>query len=229
MTKRSPLPEPNDVLYRLKRGLSGYVSYLAACEMNESFSEYLLYEPILRILTARGFAVECEVVCPRLQQPKTGDKKRLDFVARKEDLTFAMEVKWAKKTKPKIDSDLAKLRAYRNQKDASHAYLCVFGRASCITKLKMPQGLREQGKRLIADFGKTKFGCRIYKIAEPSGELERVGDFGAVNNFFWYFATFSFYTRQVTRTFAGKIIWHFHLDIAPDLANGWNTGSSVEC
>ena len=47
------------MLYRIKRGLSGYVSYLAACEMNASFSEYVLYEPILRILTARNYSVEC--------------------------------------------------------------------------------------------------------------------------------------------------------------------------
>ena len=86
----------------------------------------------MRILTARGFTVECEVACPGLKQPKTGDKKRLDFVARKEDLTLAMEVKWAKNTKPKIDSDLVKLRAYRNQIEASRAFLCVFGTESCI-------------------------------------------------------------------------------------------------
>jgi hypothetical protein len=29
-------PEPADVLYRVKRGLAAYVSYLAACEMNRS-------------------------------------------------------------------------------------------------------------------------------------------------------------------------------------------------
>ena len=46
--------EPRNVLYRIKRGLAGFVSYLAACEMNQAFSEYVLYEPILRILTARG-------------------------------------------------------------------------------------------------------------------------------------------------------------------------------
>ena len=49
--------------------------------MNEAFSEYVLYEPILRILTARGYAVQSEVLCPGIQQPKTGDKKKLDFVA----------------------------------------------------------------------------------------------------------------------------------------------------
>ena len=43
----SRLKEPGDVLFRIQRGLAGYVSYLAACEMNESFSEYVLYEPIV--------------------------------------------------------------------------------------------------------------------------------------------------------------------------------------
>jgi len=47
--------EPINVLYRLKRGLSAYISYLAACEMNQAFSEYVLYEPMLRILTAHGY------------------------------------------------------------------------------------------------------------------------------------------------------------------------------
>jgi hypothetical protein len=66
-TEKSSLLEPNNVLYRIKRGLAGYVSYLAACEMNESFSEYVLYEPILRILTAQGYVVKCGVPCPGIQ------------------------------------------------------------------------------------------------------------------------------------------------------------------
>ena len=71
------LDPTSDVLYRLKRGLSGYVSYLAACEMNEAFSEYVLYEPTLRILTARGFSVQCEVACPGYDKAGPGDHKPL--------------------------------------------------------------------------------------------------------------------------------------------------------
>jgi hypothetical protein len=111
MSSKSELPEPNDVLYRIKRGLAGYISYLAACEMNEAFSEYVLYEPILRILTARGYAVHSEVLCPGIQQPKTGDKKRLDFVACGHGLTCAIEVKWARNKKIMIEGDLEKLSA----------------------------------------------------------------------------------------------------------------------
>jgi hypothetical protein len=66
MNSNSGSPERTDVLYRIKRGLSGYASYLAACQMNESFSEYVLYEPILRILTARpGTYADCEVRAAR--------------------------------------------------------------------------------------------------------------------------------------------------------------------
>lgn len=51
--------EPDNLLDRIKRGLAGYVSYLAACEMNDAFSEYVLYEPILR--TFDGPRVSCGV------------------------------------------------------------------------------------------------------------------------------------------------------------------------
>ena len=67
MASTSELPEPDNVLFRIQRGLAGYVSYLAACEMNAAFSEYVLYEPILRILTGRNYCVQCEVECPGIQ------------------------------------------------------------------------------------------------------------------------------------------------------------------
>lgn len=166
MKNQKSLPEPSDVLYRIKRGLSGYVSYLAACEMNASFSEYVLYEPILRILTARGYEVESEVACPGIKQAPVGDKKKLDFVARGNGLTFALEVKWAKNTKPKIDEDLRKLLACRQDQNWQ-AFLCIFGTESAIANIQLPEGvLKERGKAVIAQFGKTRFGCRIYELAK---------------------------------------------------------------
>jgi hypothetical protein len=168
MTQSNQLSEPTNVLFRIKRGLSGYVSYLAACEMNESFSEYILYEPILRVLTARGYTVRCEVPCPGIQQPQLGDRKRLDFVASRNGLTFAMEVKWAKNKNPNITQDMQKLTACRQEDQTWRAFLCIFGTKSCITKINLPAGaLTERGKAVIAEFGNTRFGCRIYELAEP--------------------------------------------------------------
>jgi hypothetical protein len=160
------LPEPIDVLYRIKRGLAGYISYLAACEMNEAFSEYVLYEPILRILTARGYAVKSEVPCPGIPQPPRGDKKKLDFVASREKLTCAIEVKWARDRGIMIDGDLEKLSACLSARPSWSAFLCVFGRKSVIEGLILPRGarLRERGNPVIAEFGKTRFGCRVYEM-----------------------------------------------------------------
>lgn len=167
MASKNELPEPRNVLYRIKRGLAGYISYLAACEMNEAFSEYVLYEPILRILTARRYAVQSEVPCPGIPQPKTGDKKKLDFVASSGKLTCAIEVKWAQQRKIIIESDLEKLSACLKAKPSWRAFLCVFGRKSFITELVLKQnGLRELGKPVIAEFGTTRFGCRVYEMVK---------------------------------------------------------------
>lgn len=165
--KTNSLSEPNNVLYRIKRGLAGYVSYLAACEMNESFSEYILYEPILRILTAQGYIVKCEEPCPGIRQPQRGDRKKLDFIASRDSVVFAMEVKWARNSRPDIEKDLEKLTAYRQHEANSRAYLCIFGRRSHIVAIQTPKDkLTERGDPVYADFGTTKFGCRIYEIAK---------------------------------------------------------------
>jgi Holliday junction resolvase len=160
--------EPTDVLYRVKRGLSAYVSYLAACEMNQAFSEYVLYEPILRILMARGFSVKCEYECPGIEQPEQGDKKRLDFYAVRNSLQLAIEVKWAKSEKPDIKRDVEKLQAFLTAKPGSIALLCVFGRKSQVEALELSTGrFKERGEAVYADLRRTRYGCRIYQLQPP--------------------------------------------------------------
>lgn len=162
-----------NVLSRVKRGLSGYVSYLAACEMNAAFSEYVLYEPILRILTACGFSVRGEYECPGIAHPKRGDRKRLDFFASGYGLELAIEVKWAKSDRPKIQGDVEKLQAVLAVKPEAIALLCVFGRQSHIETLELETlelsvgNFKERGNAVIADLGKTRFGCRIYQLQAP--------------------------------------------------------------
>jgi hypothetical protein len=156
-----------DVLDRIKRGLAGYVSYLAACEMNSAFSEYVLYEPILRVLTARGFEARCEVACPGYETKGTGDKKRLDFVATKDANTFAMEVKWVKQNVLSVTGDVEKLRKYLSCNPGAFCFLCIFGRKSQISSLKLKTGgLAEFQTAVFAEFRKTRYGCRIFELRE---------------------------------------------------------------
>jgi len=157
--------EPGNVLYRIKRGLAGYVSYLAACEMNEAFSEYVLYEPILRILTARGFTAHCEVPCPGLPRSAVGDAKKLDFVAKRNGVHFAIETKWARSRQLKVDRDLEKLRAFRAENQGAASFLCVFGRKKHINKLSLSDNaFQERGRPVFAEFGVTRYGCRIFEL-----------------------------------------------------------------
>jgi hypothetical protein len=120
--------EPADVLYRIKRGLAGYVSYLAACQMNSALSEYVLYEPILRILLARGFTAHCEVKCPGIDHAPVGDRKRIDFVAKRKDVRFALEVKWAQQARINVERDHAKLAAYRSHYPSPYVAPVAAGR-----------------------------------------------------------------------------------------------------
>lgn len=163
--------EPTDVLYRIKRGLASYVSYLAACEMNEAFSEYVLYEPMLRILTARGFKVKCEVACSWLKKPVRGDYKRIDFVASSGEMRFAIEVKWAKKSKPEVRDDYEKLIGFLRTNPGARAFLCVFGKKSDIEHVDLRlQRTVEKGKAVFAELRRTQFGCRMFEVSATVSE-----------------------------------------------------------
>jgi hypothetical protein len=158
-----------DVIFRVKRGLCGYISFLAACEMNEAFSEYVLYEPILRILTARNYTVKCEYVCPGVTQPARGDKKRLDFYATKADSSpFAIEVKWLTSRQLSIAKDTEKLQAFHQKVPGALAFLLLFGRESALKPLKVNKDTyKEWGKPVYADLRRTKYGCRVFRINGP--------------------------------------------------------------
>ncbi len=140
--------------------------------MNESFSEYVLYEPILRILSARGYSVQCEVECPGIEQPPVGDRKKLDFVATQGNLTFAIEVKWVKRRRPEISEDLRKLEACR-KKMKWQTFLCIFGTESNIANVQLSPNLKERGDPVIASFKKTRYGCRVYEWIEKPKQDKR--------------------------------------------------------
>jgi hypothetical protein len=160
--------EPFDVISRVQRGLCGYVSYLAACEMNAAFSEYVLYEPILRILSARGFAVNCEYECPGAVHPARGDRKRLDFYATgKDGLCIALEVKWITSTRAAIASDIEKLTWLHRAQPNTYPLLCIFGKKSLLIKLDLAgNGLQEWGTPQYADLKRTRYGCRIFILKD---------------------------------------------------------------
>jgi hypothetical protein len=96
--------------------------------------------------------------------------KRIDFVAKSNGVHFALEIKWARNTAPKVELDIVKLQHFRSEHTRAFGYLCIFGRKSFLTKLRLPRAdLREQGTAVYAEFGVTKYGCRIFEVRKRRG------------------------------------------------------------
>lgn len=145
------------VLNPICRGLVGYVSYLAACRTSTVYSEYLLYEPLLRIAQSQGYEVSCEVPVPK-SSARRGDNERFDFRLKRDHELLALEVKWIKSKSPNIEKDIDKLKTYNSLTNAS-GYMLLFGKARFFENLtpKSTVSAIAKGKVVQWDAGKTKY------------------------------------------------------------------------
>lgn len=164
-------PEPYESLFRIQRALSGYVSYLAACDTNIVFTEYLLYEPILRVLKARKHDIKCEFSCADFipKSKEGGDHKRIDFVFETGGMRVALEVKWPRNEmrNSAVSEDIFKLVEFKKHAANAKSFICVFGRHSHISKIDLSSNQFFEPKSLppiFAEFTRTRFGCRILEL-----------------------------------------------------------------
>jgi len=133
--------------------------------VNTAFSEYVLYEPILRVLVSQGFWVRCEYPCPGIPRKSRGDKKKIDFEASKDACRIAVEVKWHRTRHLKISDDCQKLAAFQQAYPDSYSFLCIFGKLSDIAKISLPtRQFEEPGGLIHAGFIRTRYGCRIFEL-----------------------------------------------------------------
>lgn len=163
----------------LCRGIVGYISYLAACRCREIYSEYLLYEPILRIGMAQGFAVSAEVPVDRDEliallgrethrDREVGDLPKIDFALERggeRPTRIGLEVKWAKKRIVDVTKDIAKLHVFGKDHDAL-GYLLVFGKASVVEELELKGAkvLNRQNHVLSWRTVGTAYAARWYRV-----------------------------------------------------------------
>lgn len=157
----------DDALNRLQRGLVAYISYLEACGMASSFSEYVLYEPALRILSHRGFTVICEYPCPNIVQPTKGDKKKLDFYAvhQLHGIEIALEFKWFKKANVDVSGDTAKLQAFRQDpaRVGARSFLLAFGTHHVVDAMTLGSPYIKIRSLKNAYLNQTNFACQTYE------------------------------------------------------------------
>jgi hypothetical protein len=165
--------EPFEALFRVQRGLAGHVSFLATCDVNIVFTEYLLYEPILTILRQMRYEVQCEVPCDNQPAGALGDPRRVDFIATNAGAAFALEVKWLRwndddnRDYLDIKRDTDKLIEIQ---PPTRCFLSIFGRHSQIAEFHGGKAKAQIAKYeevlppLYADFRRTSYGCRVFQL-----------------------------------------------------------------
>lgn len=101
--------------------VTGYITFQARCGLSLVYSEYLLYEPILRVARHLNWNVRFEAELQKLQGGP-GDCERIDFIFWPEDDTkresqVGLEVKWPRDRDAslKINNDISKLWRYRDK------------------------------------------------------------------------------------------------------------------
>lgn len=103
------------IVAAISDGLTAYMTLQARTGLSPAYSEYLLYDPVVRISKHNGWiplgehAVETE--------KRKGDKKRIDFLLinrKNKRQAIAIELKWFVSASKKVDikGDLDKLTKY---------------------------------------------------------------------------------------------------------------------
>jgi hypothetical protein len=155
------------VIFQIKRALCGHITFLAACRMEKAFSEYVLYESILRVLLAYDYQVECEYAHPCLPKRKKGDYKKIDFYATGTGPSVVIEVKWARNPKiMDIKRDAEKLRKIKSVDSNCIPLLCIFGRKKFIARKRLklkPDCFKEWGRPVYVDRA-PMYGCRFFEL-----------------------------------------------------------------
>jgi len=92
-----------------------------------------------------------------------GDFERIDFKFMKADFRVALEVKWAKSSKVKLDKEVRKLKST----NADQLYVLIFGVGATINKLRVTANnteLNMHGKLVEWNAGKTYYAARWLRI-----------------------------------------------------------------
>jgi hypothetical protein len=113
--------------------LTAYMTVQARQGLSAAYSEYLLYDPIVRVARYRGWEIRSEWPLPK-SAPSRGDNRRIDFrikTSPKARRALLLEVKYSKSISGviNVEKDVAKLQ-YQLAREASgsRALLVVAGR-----------------------------------------------------------------------------------------------------
>ncbi len=146
-----PIRRPRDwmtsVAIALCDTLTAYLTLQAREGLSPAYSEYLLYDPIVRVARYRGLVIRSEVGLQKMN-PGRGDLERIDFAfqaSHRSRATLFVEVKYVPRLRTWIDitNDVRKLqRVLEDAPPRSRAFVILAGRKRRIGVSATPFGTR---------------------------------------------------------------------------------------
>lgn len=133
MSKKGPYTK--NLFESISEGLLGYIMYLSRTGMHEAYSEYLLYDPIIRIAKDKNWIIKSEF--PVDPKKTKGDKLRIDFLFKSENNPLnvvGLEVKYLKTDEqiPDLENDCTKLESLNKyvEHESLKGFILIAGRLS---------------------------------------------------------------------------------------------------
>lgn len=115
------------IIKQFVHGLVGYMVYQSNCGISNIYSEYLLYDPILRIAKNKNWNLINEHT---IDNKRERTSKRIDFYFSKKDTNIFLEMKRVKAKSPygpDLKNDINKLLKVKNKEDDSRCFIIVTG------------------------------------------------------------------------------------------------------
>lgn len=173
---------PKGILQAISDALVGYLTFQARCGLSPAYSEYLLYDPIVRVCRNRSWHVECEVAIDKTIRGR-GDHKRVDFRLRKRRSArraLLLEVKYHPRIMGRpvpVKPDCVKLRTLLGESGAgSRAFVLIAGRQQKSNGgFAVTPALNDAYYTTVYPAAHTNFGVTVYEVGQTNNGMQSDG------------------------------------------------------
>lgn len=163
--------------------ITAFLTVQARQGLSAAYSEYLLYDPIVRVAHYRGWYIRGEWALEK-EKCKSGDTKRIDFKickSRDEKSAVYVEVKYKKSTRvPSAFNDEQKLKnALRQDPARSRALIIIAGKNLLLkdkrgtVAIKVKPELRTVIYKTQYTARHTNFGAIVYEVKKTRQRSNR--------------------------------------------------------
>lgn len=159
--KGNPTLKARNLLRCIADGLIGYMTYQSRCGMSEAYTEYLLYDPIVRISKDKKWKVKSEYSVAGFGKP--GDNKRVDFFMEStthNGLLVGIEVKWIPVHKKVLNLNndrkkLAELKSMHSAEDL-RTFIALIGVHTESKKIQISKTIKHKRELMYQQVFKSK-------------------------------------------------------------------------